>query len=205
MLIVIFIFCFRGKATGATAFFKQWNRHHPEAVVVHFQKLVAVSRSWWHPEAGGIRRLVAAGMPPLPWLGWLFSFFSPGSMRITIPRCHQVGFLFFVFVARQQAPPLFFNNETGITRKLWWSVSRSWWQFPEAGGIRRLVASGGWWHPEAGGIWRLVVVGMPPLPWLGWLFSFFATRSLCHCNLIYLKESCFLSLWNNSTFVYVEG
>jgi len=115
--------------------------------------------------------------------GWVdcFHFFAPGSMRITI-RCHyQVGFLFFVFVARQQVPPLKNDNQTGIIQKLWWSVSRSWWW----------SVSGSWWNPEAGGIHRLVTImagltvfifctwkhadyHMPQPP--GWIFIF------CFCG-----------------------
>ncbi len=49
------------------------------------------------PEGGGIRMLVAVGMPPLPWLGWLFSFFAHQSRPVTI-CCHcQVDYWFFVF------------------------------------------------------------------------------------------------------------
>jgi len=85
-------------------------------------------------------------------------------MRITICRRRQVGFLFFVFAARQQVPPLkkqqsnrhhpeavvvSFQKLVAVGfRKL--VAFRGWWH-PDAGGIWRLVASRGWWHPEAGG------------------------------------------------------
>jgi len=64
----------------------QTGSHHPEAVaVVGYKKLVAAS---WCPEGGGIWRLVAAGLPLLPWLG-LTGFFAPRSMWVTTGCCCQ--------------------------------------------------------------------------------------------------------------------
>jgi len=82
------------------------------------QKLVA-SGGWWWQECHHYH-------------GWVdcFHFFAPGSMRITIRRRHQVGFLFFM--ARQQVPPLKKQSNR---------------HHPEAVvvGFRKLVESRGWW------------------------------------------------------------
>ena len=119
------------------------------------RRLVA-SGGWLHPEAGGIQRLVASGgwwrWECRHYHGWVDFFHFLHLEACGLPTPPPPGWIFiFCFRGKPTGATVFFNNQTGITRKLWWSVSRSWWQFPEAGGIRRLVASGGWWHPEAGG------------------------------------------------------
>ena len=109
-------------------------------MVVRFQKLVAVSRSWWHPEAGGGGNATTT-MAGLTFL--IFCTWKHADYHMLLPP----GWIFiFVFAARQQVPPL-----CKKTIKQASPGSCGGW-FPEAGGgFQKLVASGGWWHLEAGG------------------------------------------------------
>ena len=127
----ISIFCFCGKATGATSkkttikqassgscggqFPEAGGGRFPEAGVI--PRLVA-SGGWWHLEAGGIWRLVASrgwwhpeagggGNAATTMAGLTFFIFCTWKHVDYLRRHHQVGFLFFVFVASQQVPPFF--------------------------------------------------------------------------------------------------
>ena len=61
-----------------------------EAVEVGFRKLVAVSVR----KVGGIRMLVVARMPPLPWLGWFFLHLEEGGL----PYASTARLICFLFL-----------------------------------------------------------------------------------------------------------
>jgi len=50
------------------------------------------------------------------------------------------------------------DNQTGIVRKPWRSVSGSWWRSYLKGGGGQYPKGGGGWYPKGGGI-RMLVVG----------------------------------------------
>ena len=75
---------------------------------------------------------------------------SKRGLRIKKGAATRLDFYFLFLRQGNRRHRFLKNNQTGITRKLWWLVSGCWWRFPEAGGIRRLVAA-----------------EMPPLLWLG--------------------------------------